>query len=258
VGALAEAMPRGARSVEDLLIAGCSSGGESMMEKYQGMFPNAKAIMADDGSSPGAASGATAHQKAWEQATRGSKDTLSRAAFQGMRKGENVTVWTKTHGFDDGKPPADVADLRAARAQHEAAFQAAWTGQTPITDSQRGPVRDFYSATHRLIQNPNTPPAERQTLEGQRNQTIRLLYYGPVSQRFQEAYGARVDAGFKELGLPTPNFKTLSRAQALEAIATFQAKLEQTPQAGAAATRLLPTLKDLAELRPSLIPDTWV
>jgi peptidoglycan hydrolase-like protein with peptidoglycan-binding domain len=258
LGALAEAMPRAARSVEDLMIAGCYSGGQDFMEKYQGMFPGVKTIVAYDGSSPGASSGATAHQKAWEQATRGSRDDIDRNIFQGMRKGENVTVWTKTHGFQDGKPPTSVDQVRSDRAQNEGAFQSAWNGTTTIPDAQQGPVRDYYSATQRLIQHPDTTPADRKTLEGQRDQTIRLLFYGPVSQRFSEAYGSKIDAGFRSLGMTPPNFKTMNRGQALAAINDFQAKLAAAPTKPAAANTLSPILNDFGQLKASLIPDTWV
>jgi hypothetical protein len=258
VGALAEAMPRGARTVEDLMIAGCYSGGENMMEKYTAMFPGVKTIVAYDGSSPGAASGATTHQKTWEHATRGTSEGITRKLFDGTRKGENVTVWTRARGFDNGEARPPVDELKSQRELLTGEFTSALDGTTPITDTQSGPVRDFYNVTQRLIQHPDTTPAERTALEAQRDQTIRLIFYGPVSTRFQEAYGAKVDAGYKALGLPVPNFKTLTRAQALASIATFQAKLAATPNAGDAATKLGPVLKDFGELKPSLIPDTWV
>jgi hypothetical protein len=258
VGALAEAMPRGARCVEDLLIAGCYSGGQSMMDKYTAMFPAVKTVMAYDGSSPGAASGATAHQKAWEQATRGSGDKLDRKLFQNMRKGENVTVWTRTHGFDDGKPRATLDELRSARASLQDGFKAAWDG-APIPDTQRGPVRDYYNATQRLIQNPGLPADERKAVEAQRDQTIRLIFHGVVATRFQEAYGTKLDAGFRAVGIdPPPSFKGMTRAQALTAIASFEEKLAATPNAGPAAQTLAPILRDFKDLKSSLIPDTWV
>ena len=258
VGALAEAMPRGARCVEDLMIAGCYSGGESAMEKYTAMFPGAKTIVAYDGSSPGASSGATAHQKAWEKLTRGSSEGITKKAFEGMRKGENVTVWTKTHGFDNGSPRAALADLKTRQTQLEAGFRSALDGSTSIPDTQRGPVRDYYNATQRLIQHPETTPAERKTLEATRDQTIRLIFYAPVSTRFQEAYATKIDAGYRAVGLTPLNFKTMTRGQALASIAEFQAKLAANPAAGDAATKLGTVLADFGELKPSLIPETWI
>lgn len=258
VGALAEAMPRGAQSVQDLLIAGCYSGGENMMEKYTAMFPQAKTIVAYDGSSPGAASGATAHQKAWEKLTRGDSEGITKKAFEGMRKGENVTVWTKTRGFDNGQPRPALADLATRQNELRSGFESALSGSTPIPDTQRGPVRDFYNATQRLIQHPETTPADRKTLEATRDQTIRLIFYGPVSQRFSEAYATKIDAGYKALGMDVPNFKTMTRGQALASINDFQAKLAANPAAGDAATKLGPILADFGQLKASLIPETWI
>lgn len=257
VGALAEAMPRGAKSVQDLLIAGCYSGGENMMEKYTAMFPEAKTIVAYDGSSPGAASGAVGHQKAWERLTRGDSQNITKKHFEGMRKGENVTVWTKAKGFDDGRPRPPLVDLQARQDSLRAGFDAALVGG-PIPDTQSGPVRDFYNATQRLIQHPETTPADRKALEATRDQTIRLIFYGPVSQRFQEAYATKIDAGYRALGMEPPNFKTMNRAQALASITDFQAKLAANPAAGDAATRLGPILSDFKDLKPSLIPETWI
>jgi hypothetical protein len=222
------------------------------------MFPSAKTVMAYDGSSPGAASGATAHQKAWERATRGSGDGLDRKLFEGMRKGENVTVWTRTRGFDDGKPKATLDELRQRRAGLEDGFRAAWDGG-PIPDTQSGPVRDYYNATQRLLQNPATPADERRSLETQRDQIIRLIFHPVVASRFQESYGAKLDAGFKAVGIdPAPNFKNMTRGQALQAIASFESKLAALPSAPPAAATLAPILRDFKDLKPSLIPDTWV
>jgi hypothetical protein len=258
VGKLAEAMPKGARSVEDLLIAGCYSGGEQMMEQCTAMFPNAKTVVAYDGSSPGAASGATAHQKAWEQATRGSGDGIKREIFQGMRKGENVTVWTKTKGFDDGKPHATIDELRTRRDSLKGGFEAAWAGGE-IPDTQRGPVRDYYNSLQRMIQSPGLTGAERKEVETARDQTIRLIFHPVVSSKFQEVHGAKIDAGFRAVGIdPPPSFKNMTRQQALTAIANFQQKLAATPSPSPAATQLAGMLADFKELKPSLIPDTWV
>lgn len=255
---LADAMPRGARSVEDLLIAGCYSGGQAAMEKYQTMFPNVKTIMAYSGSSPGAYSGATAHQKAWERATRGDRETIDRNIFQGMRKGENVTVWTKTHGFNDGNPPASLDQLRTGMQSGQARYEQALRGEVEVGDPQTGPTREFYTATQRLLQHPDLPAAERAQLEKQRDQTIRLIFYPVVSTHFANHHGTRVSAGFQALGLQAPNFKTMSRPEALQAINEFQAKLASTNPAPAAATSVADLLAGFKDLRNSVIPDTWV
>lgn len=258
VKGLADAMPRAARSVEDLMIAGCYSGGQAAMEKYQTMFPNVKTIVAYSGSSPGSYSGATAHQKAWEQATRGEREGISRQLFQGMRKGENVTVWTKTHGFDDGNPPQAIGNLRSTVQNGRAAYESALRGETPVGDPQTGPTRQFYTSVQRLLQHPELPAAEKAQLEGLRDQCIRLIFYPVVSKRFGEAHGDRVANGFRALNLPVPDFKTLSRPDALKAINDFEQALARTQPPPAAASGVASTLAGFKDLQRSVIPDTWV
>jgi hypothetical protein len=58
--------------------------------------------------------------------------------------------------------------------------------------------------------------------------------------------------------MDVPNFKTMTRGQALASIADFQAKLAANPGAGDAATKLGTVLKDFGELKPSIIPETWI
>jgi hypothetical protein len=257
---LAEAMPRGARSVQDLMIAGCFSGGEDSMNNYQTMFPNVKTIVAYEGISPGASSGATAHQKIWEQATRGDREGVKFSAFQGTRKGENVSVWTKTTGLDNGQPKRSVDELRSdqARARTDANYDAVLKGDAPVGDVANGPTRQFYIATQRLLQNPQLPASERAELEKLKDQVIRTIFYPVVSKNFQQHHGARVAAGFQALGLPAPDFKTLSRKDALAAIAQFDAKLASTNPAPAAASNVKDLLAGLKDLRTNVIPDTWV
>ena len=257
VGDLAKAMPRAARSVEDLLIAGCYSGGQELMEKYATMFPNVQTITAYEGSSPGAYSGATAHQKVWEQATRGDRETIRESSFRGMRKGENVDVWTRTGGLQ-GAPPPPVADLRASMERLRPQYEAALSGRTPIADPQTGPVREFYNHTQRMLQHPDVPAAEKATLTAQRDQTIRMLFYPVVSKRFGESYAVPLQNAFREVGMQPPDFTRLSRADALAQIQQFEAAYARNPDAGANARRMAPILADFKNLSPRVIPDTWI
>lgn len=257
VAELANAMPRAARSVQDLMIAGCYSGGQEMMEQYAGMFPNVQTITAYEGSSPGAYSGATAHQKDWEQATRGDSERIRETAFRGMRKGENVDVWTRSGGLQ-GAPPRPVADLRADMERLRPQYEAALSGRTPIADPQTGPVREFYNHTQRMLQHPDVPAAEKATLSAQRDQTIRMLFYPVVSQRFGDAYAAPIRQAYEQMGLTPPNFSRLSRADAITEIERFQAAVRANPPSGGAAARMAPILRDFKDLSPRVIPDTWI
>lgn len=257
---LAEAMPRAARSVEDLHLSACYSGGQPAMEKYRGIFPNVKTIWAYTGSAPGSYSGATAHQRRWESATRGTRADLDRAIAQATRKGENVAVWTVEHGYNDGRPPAPIAEVREAVTRGQPTYDRFRSGEEKVSDPQTGPLRDFYNQVQRLLQHPELPAAERAPLEAQRDSTIRLLYYSKtVAPKFAEHHASTIRAGFEAVGLTAPDFKTMTRADALASIAQFEEKLAGTTPRPAAAGRLLPLLTDgLRDLKPSQIPEAWV
>lgn len=260
LGKLAEAMPRAARSVEDLHLAACYSGGESLMDKYKAMFPNVQTIWAYSGSAPGSYSGATAHQSRWESATRGDKDTLSRDIAAATRKGENVAVWSKQGGYVDGRPPTPIDEVRSEVTRSQQEFTDAFSGKAPVTDNQAGPLRQHYNQLQRLIQHPQLPAAERTVLESQRDQTIRLLFFtSNVAPKFQAANERQINAGYQALGLPAPNFSRLSRADALAQVASFEARLASTNPAPAAARALLPVLTDgLRDLKAQHVPETWI
>ena len=260
LGKLAEAMPRAARSVEDLHLSACYSGGEPLMDKYRGMFPNAKTIWAYTGSAPGSYSGATAHLSRWDTATRGTKEALTKELAAGTRKGENVAVWSKEHGYLDGSAPAPLAEVRDAVTRGQATFDAFNSGAQKVVDSQTGPLREHYNDVQRLLQHPELPANERAALEARRDSTIRLLYFTKtVAGNFQNAYSGQVKAGFESLGLTAPDFKSLSRADALAKIAEFETKLSSANPKPAAAQTLLPLLTEgLRDLKASRIPETWV
>jgi hypothetical protein len=257
---LAEAMPKAARSIEDLHLSACYSGGQHLMERYRAMFPNAKTIWAYTGSAPGSYSGATAHMARWDRATRGTKDELDRAIAEGTRKGENVAVWSAAHGYVDGKPPAPLSEVRAAVQNNESTFTRFQSGQEKVQDTQSGPLRDYYNQVQRLLQHPELPAAERGPLEARRDVTIRLIYYSKtVAPKFAEHHAGAIRDGFAAVGMPAPKFGELSRADALAQIAQFEAKLAGTSPRPAAADRLLPLLQNgLRDLKPSTIPDGWV
>jgi hypothetical protein len=131
-------------------------------------------------------------------------------------------------------------------------------GEAPVGDRAEGPTRQFYIATQRLIQAPGLPADEKAQMEKTRDQTIRMIFYPEVSKQFATHYGDRVSAGFRALGLPAPDFKTLSRKDALAAINQFQAKLASTNPPPAAASGIGDLMAGFKDLRNSVIPDTWV
>ncbi|MDP3506142.1 MAG: LysM domain-containing protein [Myxococcales bacterium] len=260
LGTLAEAMPKAARSVEDLHLSACYSGGQGLMEQYRTIFPNAKTIWAYTGSAPGAHSGATTHLARWDSATRGDVGALDRAIADRTRKGENVAVWSADRGYLDGRPPAPLDEVRRAVEAGQSTFERFARGDEAVANPSSGALRDHYNQIQRLLQHPELPRADRPALEAQRESTIRLLYFTKnVAPKFQEVHGRATNEGFAALGLTPPNFATLSRADAMRAVAEFERKASSTNPVPAAAQSLLPLLTEgLRDLKASRIPDSWI
>lgn len=252
--------PRAAAQVQDLLMAACYSGGEDAMDKYRAMFPNLKTIWAYDGSAPGSASGAVPHITRWERGTRGpSTDNLRRESATHTRKGENVAVWTATRGYANGQPPREIAEVRAEYEASRAVVAEFQSGAQVVTNPGEGPLRDHYNHIQRLLSRRDVPADERAALTAERDVVIRLIYYKNVSTMFQATHKATIQAGFAELGLPAPDFAKLSRKEALEVIAAFDAALAGKEQPSRALTFLGQILhQGLSDLKPAYIPDGWV
>ncbi|MFO0723518.1 MAG: hypothetical protein U1E65_07050 [Myxococcota bacterium] len=260
IGKLALVFPKAAAQVEDLMIAACYSGGESNMENYRAMFPNLKTAWAYDGSAPGSVSGAIPHILRWEKATRGpTADALKRTLAEGTRKGENVAVWTVTKGYNNGQPQMSLEDARKAWADGKDIVAGFQSGATVVDDPQSGPLRQHYNAIQRMLGRSDLPADERASLSTERDQVIRLLFYKNVGTMFQATYGSSISSAFAELGLPKPDFGTLSRKDALATIQSFDAKLSAAEKPSAATKALATRLHEgLVNLSPSAIPTAWL
>jgi hypothetical protein len=262
---LAAAMPRAASSIEDLHLAACSTGQQTQMDHYRAMFPNVKTIWAytnsDTGSAPGAFEGATTHERLWEKATRGDKDTLDRTIAISANKGNNVAVWTASGGYDNGlTTQASLADARAAVDSGRDAFTRAWSGEVRIKDPQHGPLRDYYNNLQPLVHHRDLPVSERGPLEAEREQTLRLLYYSAkIAPKFAQVHRNEIKTGYESLGLKVPNFAKMSRKDALENIARFEQALAGATPPPQAAQDLLPLLTEgLRDLDSLRIPENWI
>jgi hypothetical protein len=259
LGDLALVFPRAAGQVQDLMLAACYSGGEAKMENYLAIFPNLKTVWAYDGSAPGAASGAVTHLLRWERATRGDATSLSRDVAKNSRKGENVATWSTARGYDNGMERGPLSADRERYESTHSIVASYLSGDQAVQDPQSGPLRNHYNSIQRLLGRPDLAAEERPQLEAERDQVIRLLFYQNVRTMFQTVYGNQIRAGFTELGLPAPDFSTLSRKDALERITQYDAKLAETPGASTAARSLSTRLNDgLVRLSPQAIPAAWI
>jgi hypothetical protein len=253
--ALAEAMPRAAAQVEDLHVSACYSGGARAPGRFAGIFPQLRTLWAYTRSAPGAASGATAHQRYWERGTRG-RDTevvaqRDRLLELGTRKAESIDVHVIGASSRASGPSFEELS-RAVRAQ-EALFRAHFDGLREATDPGSGPLRAYYDLVQQALQHPDAP--SDWLLAQRRDATIRLLYYrSHVAPAFARAYRAQLEAGFAELGEPLPDLGSLSRFDAAQLYERVAAEAGDTP----AERELVRLLRGLYELSPGVIPEHWV
>jgi len=252
---LAEAFPRVARGIEDLHTSACQSANEVF--KWQAIFPNLKTIWAYAGSCPGTFSGAAKHLAIWDKATRGPAKTVDRLLAQGTRKGGNVVIWTPLSGLTTGEV-SDLAELRARIAAGNATFDQYFDGLINVTDTQGGPLRDYYNWLQEALRHDDLPEAERHTFEKRRDSTIRLIFYDVrVKARFANEYKALIAKGFTSLGLTAPDFGRLPRKDAIAAIAAFEQKADERSIETAEALRG-PLVDGLLQLSARYIPENWI
>jgi peptidoglycan hydrolase-like protein with peptidoglycan-binding domain len=259
---ITRAFPGAARQVEDFMVQGCYSGSERNMDLYKAMFPNLKTAFAYVHSAPGSYSGSVDHEKKWEAATRGHDPSkVQRDMVKGTRKGENVATWNAVSGYQSDEAPRPVAELKRELDQAKPTYDRFFSGESAVTDTQAGPLRDYYNKIQRVLGSPELPAAERPKYEAMRDTTIRLNFYdATIKGKFQQANAAKIAAGFAAVGIsPAPDFAKLSRKDALAQIAAFERKLDAMPTKPAAAVALRPLLTDgLRDLKPSAIPQSWV
>ena len=258
---LCKAMPRAAEQIEDLHLSACYSGGRAKHEMYQELFPNAKTIWAYSGTAPGAGSGATVHQAAWERATRGSNtaidDTAKNLQDRRIRKADNLDV--AVVGKDIPIAGRSMAQLYELVRSGEDVFERFFQGRENITHTQQGPLREYYNHLQALLQQPGLSNIERNELEQRRDQTIRTIFYDShIRGHFQNHYGDAIREGYGALGLPAPNFARLSREDALESIRAIRDHIGGLRDVPAPARDMLYSLNGLWNLDSRTIPETWI
>jgi hypothetical protein len=249
---LFELFPKAAEQVEHLMLSACYTGGESKMGQYTDMMPGLESVWAYHGSSPGTWSGAMPHMDRWEAATESGKDAsgVDPSLAQGTRKDHNVSTWNTTDGYQ-GDKPMSIWELTRELDSQDSVYQAHFSGDEEVANSQSGPLRTYYGLVQRALSHPELPSSRRAELDVRRDVTIRLLYFKLISGKFQNHYKGQLEAGYAEAGIPMPDFSTLTRAQALAAVEALEAT-------GAAATALDLLQRGIRDLSTDVIPTAWV
>lgn len=249
--AMRDAFPNAAAQVRHLLVSACYSGGESQMDTYKEAFPGLLSIMAYTGSSPGTYSGAESHIKRWEKNTeKGDGSNVDKDIAKGTRKGENISTWNTTDGYQ-GDQPTPWWELDAQLSTGDAVFERYYTAGEKVSDPQNGELRSYYNLVQRALRHNELPETRKPELESRRDKTIRLLFYHVVRARFAQAHSVALTEGYTEAGQTLPDFASLERADALAAIKAFE-------KAGGGGAALDLLQRGLVELSNELILEQWI
>ena len=226
---LFQIFPKAAAQVQHVMLSACYSGGEVGMERYQGMFAGAQSVWAYHDSSPGTWTGAMEHMDRWENATEAGKDAggVDPELAKGIRKDKNVSTWNVKDGYQGGKPMS-FYEIKNALDGDEAMFQNHFNGSLAITNPQAGPLRDYYAMIQRAINHPDCPGEYRTQMLTRRDQTIRLLYFQLICQKFQAHHMQTLQRDYQEAGMDVPNFANMSRAEILAHIEELSASAPGT------------------------------
>lgn len=241
---LAQIFPNAARQVEHLHVSGCSTGGQSTVEDfYLKAFPEVVTIWAYVGACPTDA-GAVRAQAKWEGLTE----------RPGVKRVRNKrSVWNS--GTYRGGEPEKVADAVARVDGQEALFKAYFDGTRADKDGHSGPLTDYYRLVVRVAGRGGLPAADKTRLRQRVKVALRLRFYAHVRQHFIDTHGADIKAGYDEAKVTMPDYTSLSRHDAITAIAA----LEAADSKGTAAMKALRLMKDgLHQLDPAIIREEWI
>jgi hypothetical protein len=245
---LARAMPRAAERIEDIHFSACSTAGQAGVDHdraaWQASFPKLKTMWGYAGVAPLAP---VRHLQVWARATRGPHDSIVMPEDVASQR---VAIWSQKGGYQDRM---SLPELRAAQAYADRRFaevlaRGSDDPQTALADYQ----------TYRMLSQKNQlAPQERAAFAQKADQLLRIRYYDEgVRSEFQRRHGSTVRAGFAALGLRAPDFGSLSRRDALAAIASFEQSLEAAKPAPSTATAALAALRGLRDLDRRTIPET--
>ncbi len=249
---LAQAMPRAASQIEDIHLSACSTRGNAVQGAiWREAFPNLKTMWAYNGSAP---SPAGHHLVAWAARTRGHKDGIT---LDASLRSAKIAVWSASKGYQDGSGPIERSRARAANA--ETKLGAYLDGSRRIARGSDAEARADYEALRDLSTRPDATAEEMVRTHLAAEALVRARYYEEgVRRNIAATYGAVLAEAWGSVGLPPPDFARMSRREAVDTAARFEAKVDELGSAAPAAARAAAaTVRGLATLDERTIPLLW-
>jgi hypothetical protein len=246
--ALARAMPRAARQIEDVHLSGCFTAGQVFdKDVWKTAFPNLKTLWGYSQFAPAAPVG---HLQAWEATTRG------RAAYDPGRGVHGVATWSERSGIRE--PGVTLEGLKSAAAEADERFQSYSSGEIRVRSPHGSLADDDYAAYRRLASRPELSKTERAAYEQKAEILLRVRFYeSSIRGELAKAHGAELARAFEAVGLRPVDFATLSRREALAAIDRFERRLATVPAGAPELDRAAALLRGVRTLDPNVIPQAW-
>lgn len=247
---LAKLLPAAARQVEDIHLSACSTSGAPGEKRasWTESFPNLHTVWGYAGAAP---SPAGAHLQAWATKTRGRDEALR--LTPDLAK-ESVAVWSTKRGYESAT--VDITRLRARSSEIHARVAEYTSGVRPADHD--GLAEADYRALKAIAAHDLATPDEKRRAHAAAEDVLRMRYYeSGVRGKFVDEHRATIDAGYAVLDEQPARFESLSRRDALAAIASFESRVVRMSPAPNAATELLAKLRALRALDESVVPAKW-
>ncbi|RLB46934.1 MAG: hypothetical protein DRJ42_26520, partial [Deltaproteobacteria bacterium] len=134
-------------------------------------------------------------------------------------------------------------------------------GRLPMNAPRQRQVTELYERLQEATTHPDFREQDEVRFRAPRRarlqSALRLRFYPKVAARFAQVHAAIIRWGYESVGLHPPNFASLSRPEALRAIADLESRVrDDSPAVTQRLSRLL--RRGLIELRPRDIPVEWI
>jgi hypothetical protein len=149
-----------------------------------------------------------------------------------------------------------LTEALARVASAEGTFTDYFDGKKVDKDPESGALTDYYRMVVRVAGRGGLGEADKKRLRERVQVALRLRFYANVRGHFMKAHGAAIQAGYDELKIKAPDYATLSRKDALKAIADFVTAAAGNTGEAAKALDLLG--KGLRDLSPNVIQENWI
>ncbi|MDQ0466550.1 hypothetical protein QO010_004345 [Caulobacter ginsengisoli] len=232
---LAGLFPKAAGQTKHLMVAACLSGSEGNLRNiYLKAYPNLQTFTGETMLGP-SGQGAADEVANWARKTDSNPTKLDKPRGSGSN-------WTAAEGYK-GDSQLSGAETMTALRNDEAKFNEYFAGTKADANTHAGPLTSYYIQARLASQNAAITGADHDYAQLHADQSFRLRFWKAQVAHFWVDNGAAVRSGYGSAA--APDYGTMSRADALKAIAAFPGVAAGGAAEITAAKALLEALRTL-------------